>query len=346
MCVRVCFIFSSIVMLLLQGCVALQAFPGAIRSGDTITLALGSLEGANKNRLTVQFTSEVDSSVVDLTPFIRSVFNLHADKSSNLNIQRTNYNTGNFRSDVVTLGSAHSAWITVAAIDMPSGLTIGPGNITVQFDAAVTPVNMSTPIANISISLEILPNEIGDDGLPIQGGANPFEYVANSSDGSITNNGDLSLLEPVKQVLVRSPRRIPGNYAFGVNVGAAEFVFTVPLIRSNPNYPIIPSGGGVMVIRDINRFDYIESITYDGLIEETAAQTQMSWSKADDRVVVNFISPTGQLKDELIRFSLVPVAKVDFASTSMPVVLESVRYFDVNGTEISGVWPILEQINF
>ena len=37
----------------LQGCLAVQSFPTAARAGDTVTLAIGSLEGANKNNLSV-----------------------------------------------------------------------------------------------------------------------------------------------------------------------------------------------------------------------------------------------------------------------------------------------------
>jgi hypothetical protein len=93
----------------------------------------------------------------------------------------------------------------------------------------------------------------------------------------------------------------------------------------------------------VNRYDYAQSTTYDGNAEFTAAQTQMMWNKNGDTVTVSFVSPTGQLYDQFIRFSLVPAQFNDFSSVPT---LDSWRYFDQNGQEVSGMAPILEQVNF
>jgi len=320
-------------LLMLQGCVAVQTFPNAARAGETISLALGSLEGASSSNITITFTSSTDASTVDLTSHIRSVFNLHPDKTSRLNIESTNYNTGEMRSDVVTLGSAHSAWITVVVIDLPASLTLGNGEISILFGEGITPINASVTAEDINIGIEILPNA-GSNNI----GPNPFEYVTNTTNHS---TGDLSLLEPMKQVLVRSPRKV-GNYAFGTKVYAAQFEFTVPMHNIYNVMNPVPAEG-LMVVRDVNRFDYVQSTQANGTTSVTAAQTQMSWHKDGERVVVNFISPTGQLKDDFIRFSLIPSLFSDFSS--MPI-LVSYRYFGQDGTEISGVQPTLVAINF
>jgi len=101
-----------------------------------------------------------------------------------------------------------------------------------------------------------------------------------------------------------------------------------------------------MVIRNENLRDYQQSVNYNGEVGAIAAQTQMSYSKKGNILIVNFISPTGKLIDQLIRFSIVPYRKSGFDFVSTPTLI-SVKYFDENGDEINGgMQPELVEVAF
>jgi len=321
--------------LIIQGCVALQPFPTAARAGDTISLAIGSLEGANKNNLIITFAPDSDPGTpVDLSPYIRSVFNIFPDKTSQVNLQDLNQIDS---INSLTSWSAHSAWLTVAVIDLPEGLVVGPGTVTVTTGSDIVHVNNAKKVDDISIPIEILPQT--------ETPASPdnFEYYA--SQFSSSTLGDLAQLEPSKQVVVRAPIA-SGLYNSGIHphVGAAEYVFSVPMVKLN-DPSIVPPSTALMVVREENYYDYAQSAAYDGSDNNIAAQTQMTWFKNGDDLTVMFISPTNQLRDQLIRFSIIPYTAMQYDFAQMPT-LKTYRYFDQNGNEISGMAPILVPVNF
>ena len=66
-----CFVIPLVI--LLAGCVATQPFPYAVRAGDTITLAIGSYDGVNKNNLSITYYPD-PGSLPSETPVFTMLF--------------------------------------------------------------------------------------------------------------------------------------------------------------------------------------------------------------------------------------------------------------------------------
>ncbi len=287
------FIFSIGLLLVLQGCVAVQSFPMAARAGDTVTLAVGSLDNATTSNTSAQFVSDVDGTVTNLP--IRSVIKLRPDNTS----QIATFNpTG---TQLLEFDSSHAAWLSVLVLDLPStGLTIGSGKINITTTAASASLNN---LNNSPISIEIIPGE---------GVFNSFDYFKSNA----SETGDLSLLEPLPQVVVRPP------VADGaIEYSAAEIKVNVPTQNASGN--AIPTNSLRVVQDDIS-------------IHNTISQTYMTWSRAGDEITVNFVSPNAKMRYFQTRFYIVhrPVPGVQFLSSPGPSVV-SVQYYDENGETVT-----------
>jgi hypothetical protein len=190
----------------LQGCVATQSFPTVARSGDTITLAVGSPDGMSKSNTTAQFISDVDGSATPLS--IRSIIRLRPDNTSNLAlfdgiVNAEDYYTG------------HSQWLTVIVIDLPGTLTVGVGQIYINSTASYGTLPLG--INDIPVSLEI-----------IEGTGLRNEFTYNNNFGG-RGPGDLASLESLPQAILRPPH-LQSTFTFA----AAEIKVNVPL-GSVPN---------------------------------------------------------------------------------------------------------------
>lgn len=291
---------------LLNGCAAIQPFPNTVRAGDTITLAIGSLDGATKNNTTITYYADSDPSTpIDLTPNIRSVFKLYPDKTS-LMVQLGDTNA-------IPGWSGHGAWQTVVALDIPlesfAGIPFpeGTGIISVSMGAEVVYPNNSVHVDNVQINMEILPGE---------GSPHVFEYFGNIFLPSET--GNLAQLQSVPQVLVR-PSVVSGTYpGQGNNYGAIEYILDVPVVNA--------FGGSV----DDNAL----SVILDEQMGYIDAQLQVSWVKNGDEVKVMMISPKGKINSKLVRFSLIMKPFYQYTYPDTPT-LTSARYFDIDGVEVS-----------
>jgi hypothetical protein len=320
----------------LEGCVAVQSFPTAARAGDTVTLAIGSLEGANKNNLTVFFESDSNPGVqVDITSSLRSVFNLYPDKTSSANL-KVSSTTG---PSYLTSWSGHGMWLTVVALDLPRTLLTGTGKITVIPDLTVTPANNAKKVEDVPIAIDILPEVNLGDAQPAL-----FEYFDN--DFTPESVGLLTELEPMKQILIRSPRGGGIYPSPSQRVSAAVYVINIPMV--NLLVPGIPAPTSALsIIKDDNYFDYGQSAGPDGSNITVAAQTQMFWKKEGDTITVSFISHTNKLDSNLIRFSIVPSSPTyfDFTGTGQSQIISS-TFYDENGQLMTGVIPELVEVNF
>lgn len=297
-------ICALVFVVILSGCVAVQPFPNVVRAGDTITLAIGSLDGASADNTVITYYADSDPSTpIDLTPNIRSVFKLHPDKTSAM-VQFGDTN-------LISGWSGHSAWQTVVALDIPlesfAGVPFpeGTGLISVSMEAGVVYPNNSVQVDDVQINMEILPGT---------GSPHVFEYYGFSS----TDIGDLGQLQPVSQVLVR-PSVISGSYpGQGNSYAAVEYILDVPVVNA--------FGGSV----DDNALRVI----LDEQMGYIDAQLQVSWVKNGDEVKVMMISPKGTINSKLIRFSLIMKPFYVYTYTSTPT-LTSVRYYDIDGIEVS-----------
>jgi len=326
---------------LLQGCVAVQSFPTAARAGETVTLAVGSLEGATETNLTATFTPNATPGIQVNLP-IRSVFNIYPEKTSDANLSDV---TAINNSRYLTVWSGHAVWLTVVVVDLPGDLPVGSGKIDIVLGQGVSPVINSKLISDVAIGIDVLP-PVSPGDTPVGGdipSAAPGLFQYYSDTYSSLQNGDLNRLKPVKQVLIRAVNT-GGFYGSGLKVAAAEFKFNVQL--SSVDSPNVNPDSGVMVIREENIYDYGQSIDWRGNAQTLAAQTQMSYSKQGNILTVNFISVTGELQERLIRFSIVPYTATGFDFAAAPNLI-SIKYFDLNGNElISNDVPELVNINF
>ena len=130
------------------GCTALKTFPQAARGGDTIALAVGSPDGMTRANTTATFTSDSDGIPIDITANIRSIFKLYADKASSI------YAKFSTTASIVNT-SGHEPWVTIVALDLPTGLSTGPGQI--QFNTPAAYPTIGSHINNFPVALEILP---------------------------------------------------------------------------------------------------------------------------------------------------------------------------------------------
>ena len=167
------------------GCSGVQPLPTAARSGDTVALGIGTIRGLGHDDVTVTLTSDANpNNPVDLTPGVRSVFNLYPDPVS----EAARYSAAN------NLG--HSMQ-TMIVLDLPTGLPTGPA--TIHIDTAVDPT-----LPDISDqSIEILPGT---------GQPHAFEDAWNLAEVL-----DISSLEPLLHGIITVTE--PG----GTGIAAVEF---------------------------------------------------------------------------------------------------------------------------
>jgi hypothetical protein len=298
--------FAAVLQLIvLSGCTGVNPFPLAARGGDTITLPVGSQDGMDKSNTTVSFTSDLDATPVDLTGNIRAIFNLYADKTSYSYSSTTQFNDDNFRY------LHHEPWQTVIALDLPNGLQLGPGKVRVQTTVpqatnALEPGYTGTypDLNTVDIGLEILPGT---------GSPTLFRYKTLFNG---TLDSTLSDLEPGRQALVRPPVADPTNQ-WAATFGAIEFKVAVPMTDVSGT-GIIDNTSVRLVTQDVSMF--------------TDSNAHSSWYFDGSELTVMYISNTGQMYYYEPRFSVM-AEKAEFNSVPM---ITSVRYFDVNGNEITG----------
>lgn len=285
---------------LLQGCVASQSFPTIARSGDTITIAVGSPDGMTKDNTQAEFVHN-DGAIAPIPLSIRSIIRLNPDSTSELAL---------FDPDISSMSSQskHGAWLTIMIIDLPNGMPIGAGQIRVD-----------TPASYFGASIVDYPPRL----TIVEGQGSPSSFLYH--DGFNPDQpGDLSVLEPLEQVVV-TPRRDSPYYI----LGAAEIVINVVMRRiANPSE--ITPDEGVRVVMDhkykLNNQD----------------QTHMSWRRAGDQIRVNFISAGANGMDSTqTRFSVVLRGNGtvnQYVSTLEPSI-ESITYYDVNGDVLESGAP-------
>jgi hypothetical protein len=292
-------VILALAILHISGCVAYQAFPYGARSGDTITIAVGSPDGMTKTNTTVVFTSDVDDSTANLP--IRAMIRLRPDNTSFV---------ANFNPMIQSIENfdSHSAWLTVLVIDLPEGMTAGTGKLDIT-TAGVYQLGQGVNAETIAIEI-----------LPGTGSAASFDYFNNVVPGQ-TVASDLSQAEPAKQVVVKPPA---GNLGYSKDgLGAAEIKITVPSESyQGPGIPVDP--------------DDIRVVMDDSYHRNPIDQTQMSWSKTGDVYTVYFISPTGTMIYNQTRFSVI-LFPLNTYLPGLSV--DSVTFYDVNGTVVTAGLP-------
>ena len=302
----------------LAGCVAVQPFPYAVRAGDTITLAIGSLDGVSRDNMSIMYYPDPGSvpseDPVDVTAGIRSVFNIYPDKKSKTYWDTTS-GSGLTTMSYLEQVSAHGAWQSVVAVDLPSTLPTGTGHFVVTLGADVIYPPFVTRVGDVNIDAQIL--EPGGD-------AHTFAYRKYSFNTE-TSIGNLADLEQLRQVIIR---KYPDSSVSTFPIAAAEYDLLIPVIDASLNdVSNLVSDSDIVVILD-------DQVSYD------RNQTSLNWSRSGASIKVVITSLSGNQNASSIRFSILLANYVDAETNGWTLAdnasLVSVKYFDLNGNEISG----------
>jgi len=304
----------------LSNCVAIQSFPGAARAGDTITISVGSVDGLNKNNITVEFYPDSDPlNPVDITSNIRSTLKIYPDKTSKAYLDESagfGLETMTFLSQL----SLHGPWQNIVVLDLPTSLPVGTGVIRVQFDPEVVPPLTTANANDVDITMEIL---------PALGTSHSFEYRKLAANNA-TNLGDLTMLEPNRQVLVRYPAGTAGPPEF---VSAAEYTITVSVVDQI----------STDVTNLLNDNDF--AVVLDDQPSYIRNQLSLLWSRQDGQFKVLVLSPKGTQDVNQIRFSVLfsdlLLSENNGWMLSDNATLDSIKYFDTDGQEVTRPLPEL-----
>jgi hypothetical protein len=303
---RILFVTVIVLLGFGQGCTMVQTYPLAARPGDTITIAPGSLEGATKSNLTIQYYSDAaPTAPINLTTNIRSVFNITPDRTSPA--WTTSY------ADTITNGSGHGPWQTVIALDLPtSGLPEGSGKLHVSLGTGVmTPDTTHTP-EGVDIALAILPGS---------GTQNLFKYLGLPGNEYQWVN-DLDQLKPGHQYVIKPMPDSYGNFT-AAKYAAAEFTLNMPVRNISDGLP--PT--------EAELSDQLR-VVLDPHPRLDAYQVSLDWRREGDNIIVNVISHKAKVSFRQIRFSVVISDDAEFGFSG-PASITGVNYYNVNGDVVS-----------
>ena len=295
------------VLLAVSGCVSLQPFPNAARSGDTITLAVGSADGMTAENTTVDFYSNASPSNPISVP-VRSVLKIYPDKTSAAWLNDT---------PPVSRRSSHGAWLSVIVVDLPS-LPDGDGFMRVTSGVDVVYPNLAATPDGLDIPITILPGT---------GSANPFNFAAIDGDNQ---DSDLSKLDPMPQAIIR-PAVPPEGTATTYSYGAIEMSLTVD---------INDFAGDPALDQDI-------AVVLDDQPQNTFNQTQLIWKRDGDNMKIMLISPKGMYGHEarvsITPLGRTVNGLNVYGIVGMPT-LDSISYYNLNGELSSDPLPPLPTI--
>lgn len=183
----------------LGGCTAVNTFPLAARSGDTISVMIGGSEQARKETIGATLTDSA-GGVWDLQALglVRSVFNLRADGRAH------GMHYSSYLDSFISWSSGHEPVQTVLVADLPAGLSTGNATLAVSLNVSDNSSGIGDP-ANIRIEV-----------LPGTGSSNNF---ARKSGGGAPVPADLRALEPAPHAKI--------TFGSGTVIGAAAVIVDV-----------------------------------------------------------------------------------------------------------------------
>jgi len=287
---------ASFVAMTLSGCIALQTFPQAARAGDTVTLAVGSADGMSRANTTAFFVSDSNSAQYDLTPGIRGIFRLYADKASSL------YTAGSSTHFIVDT-SGHEPWVTVMVLDLPQGLPSGTGKVHITTTATYPTIDSN--INDLPINLQILPGTGAPSSLS-------YEFGVGSS---MTGNPAQLEASPLAQVMPVFPSNT--NWP---NYGAVEIKMHVPTTAGTAL-----NSTQLRVLLDdmtVSNSSNLHAIYRDDSNQDLTVMLLSPIGKLRYYEPRFAIVPINN-QDQVISFIGTPT-------------ITSVRFFDINGNQVAG----------
>jgi hypothetical protein len=294
----------AILTVFFAGCTAFNTFPTAARPGETVALAVGSPDNLTKANINwVHFTSNsAPGSPIDITSNVRSVFRLYADKTSAVYQSPSVVGTTQ-----LIRTSLHEPWVSVIVIDLPEEISpgvplpTGPGQITINTKPSVVYPTIGSNINDLSIALEILP-----ENQPTDGTASTFEYQFGTC---CTQIGNLALLQEQPHALIKStytedPFNLPNYAAIEMKVDFTGATST-PITDSNI----------YVVADDMNGY--------------TNSNRQLITGVNNQVLTVMMLSLGEKLKPYEMRYSV--VLKPGNSFTAQAPAITSTQYYDING---------------
>jgi hypothetical protein len=275
MILRNILVCGTILSALMSGCTTFNTYPHTARQGDTLSLAVGSPLDMTRANTTATFTSDSDGIPVDLTPDIRAIFNLYADKASEV------YQPGSGTDSLVS-SSGHEPWLTVVAIDLPPGLATGPGKI--QFNTTAVYPAIGSHINDFPVSVEVLPGT---------GSADSFDYEFGVGGSSA---GDLAMLEA-------QPRAVLGPANPSVACPCPDYA----AIEIKVNMPT-SFGAGLTL-------PFVRVVVEDMTVETGSARGVVTGLANGEDLTVIITSMEGALQFYEARFSIVLHSSLSFTGT-------------------------------
>lgn len=280
----------------LSGCIGLKTFPQAARGGDTVALAVGSADGMSRANTTAYFVSDSNATQFNLTPGIRGIFRMYADKNSAI------YGVSSNTHYIVDT-SGHEPWVTVMVLDLPQGLPTGTGKVHITTNATFPTIGSS--INNMPINLEILPGTGTSSDLP-------YEFGVGSS-----MPGDLTRMEALPYAQIMPV--FPGNTSWPT-YGAVEMKLHVPTSVGTA----LGSGKLRVLVDDMSvstAADFSVSYRHDSNQDLTVMLLSPTGR-------IQYYEPRFSI---VLRHD--SNLTIDFAGTPT---MTSVRYFDINGNQTAG----------
>ena len=255
----------TLLIIILQGCVAVQPFPTHARKGDTITLALGQSDHINKSGYTVTYRDANNIETTLPSANIRSVFKLYPDKRS-----------GSWKSSTTPAGGGnYGNSLDIMVLDLPDTLVTGPGELIVTSTSTYAPSALTPNDVVIPINI------IAGDGA-----SSDFSYHSNNPYGSPIVNGNLGALgfSDVLQI---------------ANIDRVAQDITVPSLASVMYGAVEINMTGVFEINSATKIE----ILLEDLKYSTISQTY-AFSKYDSggNMTVYLVSPEAEMIRSEINF--------------------------------------------
>lgn len=196
----------SLLAALAGGCTAVNTFPVAARSGDTVAVMIGGSEQARKETVGAVLTDAAGGQYdLQALGLVRSVFNLRADGRAH------GMHYSDYLDTFVSWSYGHEPVQTVLVADLPAGLSPGDAALSVNMNVTDNSSGIGDPK---SIRLEILPGS---------GASNNF--ARKSPTGPVI--ADLQALEPAPHAKL--------TFGTGTVIGAASLVVDVDQSVVNPD---------------------------------------------------------------------------------------------------------------
>ena len=140
--------FLFLLIVILQGCVAVNTFPTVARPGDTLSVMVGGSETASKDTIDVTLTDLNGPFDLQALGLVRSDFNLRADgRAHGMHYSDDYFDVEN------AWNKGHETTQTVLVVDIPDAAAAGPATLTVNINATDDSSGILSPY---TIGLEIL----------------------------------------------------------------------------------------------------------------------------------------------------------------------------------------------